>query len=250
MATQLATETGSNETNSDSSLAFIPVGTPSPRGVDVSYHEIVVWQGWEDKWGERRPYETPYQEWVENVHEPTRSQLEARWEGMPQKAQISVFWRTPKALVDRTKRQFERNKELDNSFIDTQEYKIERRRNDILTIQLHINMIDRRIEAERTRILSREADDLGYHTIQMEVDTNSVELRRLINAKDQLMRMRDRLEGQEYDDGEGEQDISTRLINFMQVNNFIGTDGRSFNDDLEKAGLSGKVIDALPAGLK
>jgi hypothetical protein len=224
---------------------------PDDSARDRSYSQVIVWKDYEQKTGRPRPYDTPFDEWVDNIHEPTRTQLMSRWEDMPEQSQITVFWRSPKAMIERKKRQFERNRELDDAFLDSQEYKIKRRRQEVMVIELHISMVDRKIEQEKTKILSREAGPDGYNTKEMEFETPNIELRRLLSCKDMLLRMRDRLEGVEYDDGEGEEDIATRLVNVIQTININNGDRSGFNEDLAKSGLSkGRLIDALPMELK
>lgn len=154
------------------SLDLLP-GVPPPEGEDCPYTQPLRWKGWRERFGVERPYATPEDEFMRNAHCPTMGQLMARWQGLPEAADIALLFNDPTIYVKRAQAQDAKRKPVDVSFLSDPAYvaretayeilnikarlesfEADLQRGFVITIETEGNLVDGYKRAEKRRIIS------------------------------------------------------------------------------------------------
>jgi hypothetical protein len=200
-------------------------GVPPPVATDKPYAAPVVWKDWEKRYGVARPYDTPFAEYVENVHEPkSAKELIARWKDTPEENDILSWWGTLAAKVARSKRQMERAKASDVlatlTSLDYQDY--ERIQNIELLKEklLWIETVFAEGKMKRPERNGNPQD--GYKWEDVERVLGMEDRAKLIELERKLVQQIDRLRSKQDPVGDGKEDIRLTLIqNIENQNNYL-----------------------------
>ena len=134
---------------------YSPASRDPDYGKNEPYSNLVSWKDWEKTHGVPRPYETPFDEYVQNAHTSTRKQIELRWSNMPEQDDVGSFWNTPKALIARARFQAASLSGEDIAFSSAPETINRERYLDLLFLQAEKKKIEADLEAEKRIVRER-----------------------------------------------------------------------------------------------
>lgn len=230
-------------------LIFSPASRLPGYGKNEPYHKLVSWKDWERNHGVPRPYETPLDEYIQNVHTATRQQLELRWANMPEQDDIGTFWNTPKASIARARYQASSLSEEDISFSTMPETINRERYLDLLSLQAEKEKIISELSAEKRMVRERVGNpQAGYDWVEIErvvTLADKSQLRRdliMVQSAIDAIREKPKIDGGDQSDRE----IGDVYIQVMVANNHVGSTGLPIND--VRAEIARREREALDTG--
>jgi hypothetical protein len=199
----------------DTSDPFTITGAPVPDARNKPYVIPINWKDWEKRHNVARPYDTPWDEWIENEFEPrTAKELIKRWEGTVEENEIISWWGTLSAKVERTRRQMQRRREqkmLDH--FTSNEYKDWVNVDNVEILLAKIKWIESVFEAGKWKRPEREGDpQTGYRWVENERILGIDDFNQLITLQIRLSKQIDALQKSQEPTGDESENIRGALI--------------------------------------
>lgn len=126
------------------------------QALDQPYIRPLQWKYWEEKYGVGfRPYETPTEEYMQNMYAPSEHQLLYRWEGYGLEVEIRTLFMDPTMPMQRAKIQQIKKRAIGvPDLTDPEDMKIQRAY-DIQMAQAHIDRLHHEISTGLEKVVEK-----------------------------------------------------------------------------------------------